>query len=73
MRCTTLIYVLYLAACDCDVIGSTGRGCDVNDGQCSCKPLVADRRCDRCDDNAHSFTDQGCQGTNTSGIYIIIQ
>ncbi|XP_040566371.1 laminin subunit beta-1 isoform X1 [Lepeophtheirus salmonis] len=36
--------------CDCDVGGSYDNDCDVQTGQCRCRPHISGRRCDQIDD-----------------------
>jgi len=35
--------------CDCDVGGSTDRGCDAETGECSCRPHLTGRQCSQPD------------------------
>jgi len=37
--------------CQCNTLGSYGRLCNVETGQCTCKPGVGGLRCDRCQPN----------------------
>ena len=37
-----------LSACDCHLVGSTGRTCNSTTGQCLCKEGVVGLRCNRC-------------------------
>ena len=48
--------------CDCFPHGSHSRVCDVDTGQCSCKPGVIGRRCNRCDNPFAEVTALGCEG-----------
>uniref|UniRef100_A0A915BZ56 Laminin-like protein epi-1 n=1 Tax=Parascaris univalens TaxID=6257 RepID=A0A915BZ56_PARUN len=33
--------------CECDIGGALGVGCDINTGQCRCRPRITGRACDR--------------------------
>lgn len=48
--------------CDCYHTGSLSRTCEAETGQCSCKPGVIGRRCDRCDNPFAEVTISGCEG-----------
>lgn len=48
--------------CDCFAHGSHSRACDVDSGQCSCKPGVIGRQCNRCDNPFAEVTVLGCEG-----------
>ncbi|KAM6454465.1 cadherin EGF LAG seven-pass G-type receptor 2 isoform 4-T4 [Liasis olivaceus] len=47
--------------CDCYHTGSLSRTCEPETGQCSCKPGVIGRRCDRCDNPFAEVTISGCE------------
>ncbi|XP_071844628.1 laminin subunit alpha-2-like isoform X3 [Apostichopus japonicus] len=46
--------------CDCDLVGSLSIECDVQEGQCQCKPGVGGRRCDTCLPEFYAFGPTGC-------------
>lgn len=48
--------------CGCDATGSIGEDCDIETGQCKCKPGVAGRTCNQCDAGHYKFSAQGCEG-----------
>lgn len=48
--------------CDCFPSGAYERGCDMETGQCPCKPGVIGRQCNRCDNPFAEVTNQGCEG-----------
>lgn len=48
--------------CDCFPHGSHSRVCDMDTGQCSCKPGVIGRQCNRCDNPFAEVTVLGCEG-----------
>lgn len=48
--------------CDCFPHGSHSRVCDMDSGQCSCKPGVIGRQCNRCDNPFAEVTVLGCEG-----------
>lgn len=48
--------------CDCFPHGSHSRACDMDTGQCSCKPGVIGRQCNRCDNPFAEVTVLGCEG-----------
>lgn len=48
--------------CDCFPHGSHSRACDVDTGQCACKPGVIGRQCNRCDNPFAEVTTLGCEG-----------
>lgn len=48
--------------CDCFPHGSHSRVCDMDTGQCSCKPGVIGRQCNRCDNPFAEVTILGCEG-----------
>ena len=48
--------------CDCFPHGSHSRACDMDSGQCSCKPGVIGRQCNRCDNPFAEVAVLGCEG-----------
>ncbi|NWW30751.1 LAMB1 protein, partial [Panurus biarmicus] len=48
------------AACQCDPQGSRSSECQVQGGQCECKPHVIGRRCDHCAPGSYGFGPLGC-------------
>lgn len=50
--------------CNCDITGSTSTECDVECGQCKCKPNVVGRRCDQCAPGFYGFGPNGCKPCN---------
>lgn len=48
------------AACQCDLQGSRSSECQVQGGQCDCKPHVLGRRCHHCAPNSYGFGPLGC-------------
>ncbi|KAJ1134060.1 hypothetical protein NDU88_000524 [Pleurodeles waltl] len=46
--------------CHCHPAGSLCLQCD-SDGHCQCKPSVTGRKCDRCRQGYHSFSEGGCR------------
>lgn len=48
--------------CDCFPDGSRSRACDMDTGQCACKPGVIGRQCNRCDNPFAEVTVLGCEG-----------
>ncbi|GFO42017.1 laminin subunit alpha-1-like [Plakobranchus ocellatus] len=46
--------------CNCDMTGSTSSSCEVNGGQCACRPGVVGRTCDRCSPDTYNFGPTGC-------------
>ncbi len=49
-------------SCDCHVTGSTSSSCHHGNGQCSCRPNVIGRRCDRCASGYAGLDASGCKG-----------
>lgn len=49
--------------CDCFPHGSHSRACDMDTGQCACKPGVIGRQCNRCDNPFAEVTTLGCEGS----------
>uniref|UniRef100_A0A8C5T9A9 Laminin subunit beta-1 n=1 Tax=Malurus cyaneus samueli TaxID=2593467 RepID=A0A8C5T9A9_9PASS len=47
-------------SCQCDPQGSRSSECQVQGGQCECKPHVIGRRCDRCAPGSYGFGPLGC-------------
>lgn len=49
--------------CQCDLVGSlTASTCDVQTGQCNCKPGVGTLACNQCLEDHYDFSINGCQG-----------
>ncbi|XP_054036227.1 laminin subunit beta-2-like [Dryobates pubescens] len=46
--------------CQCDLQGSRSSECQVQGGQCDCKPHVHGRRCDHCAPSSYGFGPLGC-------------
>uniref|UniRef100_A0A8C4UAA2 Laminin subunit beta-1 n=1 Tax=Falco tinnunculus TaxID=100819 RepID=A0A8C4UAA2_FALTI len=46
--------------CQCDPQGSRSSECQVQGGQCECKPHVLGRRCNRCAPGSYGFGPLGC-------------
>ncbi|KAM6300840.1 laminin subunit beta-2-like [Aegotheles albertisi] len=46
--------------CQCDPQGSRSSECQVQGGQCECKPHVLGRRCDHCAPGSYGFGPLGC-------------
>ncbi|XP_048171525.1 laminin subunit beta-2-like isoform X3 [Corvus hawaiiensis] len=46
--------------CQCDPQGSRSSECQVQGGQCECKPHVIGRRCDHCAPGSYGFGPLGC-------------
>lgn len=40
--------LLFVAACDCHLIGASGKTCNQSTGQCPCKDGVTGTTCNRC-------------------------
>ena len=58
-----LNYVISLADCLCNQIGTVDNvnmQCNTIGGQCSCKPGVFGRKCDKCLPGHYNFTNNGC-------------
>ncbi|XP_064609157.1 laminin-like protein epi-1 [Liolophura sinensis] len=53
--------------CGCDLVGSNSSSCEKAGGQCSCRPGVDGRTCDKCRPDHHSKTFTGCQPCNCAG------
>ncbi|GFR71138.1 laminin subunit alpha-1-like [Elysia marginata] len=56
----TMYYWSSPFACNCDMTGSTSASCEVNGGQCPCRPGVVDRTCDKCSPDHYNFGPTGC-------------
>ncbi|KAK7496947.1 hypothetical protein BaRGS_00011927, partial [Batillaria attramentaria] len=54
-------------ACACDVEGSTSSECATYGGQCTCKPGVTGRRCDKCLPGFYQLTVTGCKPCDCRG------
>ncbi|XP_041871749.1 laminin subunit beta-2-like isoform X3 [Corvus kubaryi] len=52
--------------CQCDPQGSRSSECQVQGGQCECKPHVIGRRCDRCAPGSYGFGPLGCSSCTCS-------
>ncbi|XP_005053248.1 PREDICTED: laminin subunit beta-2-like isoform X2 [Ficedula albicollis] len=52
--------------CQCDPQGSLSSECQVQGGQCECKPHVIGRRCDRCSPGSYGFGPLGCSSCTCS-------
>ncbi|CAH1775237.1 unnamed protein product [Owenia fusiformis] len=52
-------YGLNCTECACNPHGSTDSVCDIEDGQCTCKPLFTGRDCGRCEDGFGNV-EEGC-------------
>lgn len=50
--------------CDCYPVGSFSRSCDLETGQCQCRPGVIGRQCNTCDSPFAEVTNSGCEGEN---------
>lgn len=55
-------YTQNYQACGCDSLGSEGIQCDVDSGQCTCKPGVIGLKCDKCAPNHFGLDSNGCKG-----------
>ena len=47
----TTAVLMYVGVCQCNPLGSYGLTCDPVTRQCTCKPGVGGRQCDRCEPN----------------------
>ena len=54
--------------CACDLTGSESGICDVLGGQCTCKPNVINRQCDRCAPGFYGFGPEGCKPCDCHNI-----
>ncbi|CAB0015490.1 unnamed protein product, partial [Nesidiocoris tenuis] len=48
-------------ACSCYAAGSLSTRCDINTGQCDCKPGVIGLQCDQCPNAYAQVTHHGCE------------
>ncbi|CAF0708121.1 unnamed protein product [Brachionus calyciflorus] len=49
-------------ACECNSKGSNNNSCNLDNGQCNCKPNVIGRQCDKCKDTFWNLdSGEGCQ------------
>ncbi|RNA21261.1 Laminin subunit gamma-1 [Brachionus plicatilis] len=56
-------------SCDCFEKGSESSECNLNDGQCVCKPNVKNRRCDQCREGYWNIESaSGCQECNCNPL-----
>eukprot|EP00058_Branchiostoma_floridae_P008083 XP_002593571.1 hypothetical protein BRAFLDRAFT_88482 [Branchiostoma floridae] len=46
--------------CECDLVGSSSSQCNMETGQCPCKPGVGGRMCDVCLPGYYNFSSGGC-------------
>lgn len=46
--------------CQCDILGSTGPSCDIQTGQCICKPKIGGLKCTLCEPGFYNLTRFGC-------------
>lgn len=51
----------YFQPCECNDVGSAGNECNVDNGQCVCKPGVTGLKCDKCAPNHYGLDDDGCK------------
>ena len=56
------ISLLKFTDCGCDSTGSTSNICQAVGGQCTCKPNVVGRTCNRCAPGTFGFGPNGCTG-----------
>ncbi|XP_078587501.1 uncharacterized protein LOC144868761 isoform X3 [Branchiostoma floridae x Branchiostoma japonicum] len=68
-QCDTLFYrnpevshqsSLACLPCECDLVGSSSSQCNMETGQCPCKPGVGGRMCDVCLPGYYNFSSGGC-------------
>ncbi|RNA37983.1 laminin subunit beta-1, partial [Brachionus plicatilis] len=60
LMCAMTSSVFTLLPCQCNVSGSDDKRCDFFGGQCSCKPNVIGRQCNKCDPFSWDFSSRGC-------------
>lgn len=61
--CTNGQYNLALGCqmqCQCDTFGSLGPTCDIDTGQCACKPKIGGLKCNLCEPGYFNLTRFGC-------------
>ena len=54
---------LLLQSCNCNPEGSVNQNCDVQFGNCTCKPNVVGKKCNQCSSKHYGFSAQGCQAS----------
>ena len=64
----TLQFSLYLLDCSCHIEGSVSPVCDVQNGQCDCRPGVGGTMCNQCLPGFFNLTSEGCTSCNCSGF-----
>jgi hypothetical protein len=55
-----LSWSILLKACDCDLSGSIGMGCDPKTGNCECMPGMKGKDCDVCPPRHDLIPHGGC-------------
>lgn len=56
-------------ACECDELGSESSECDLNNGQCKCRPNVIGRQCNQCKDSYWNLkSGNGCTECNCDSV-----
>lgn len=64
----TMDYLHRPFPCNCNLTGAFNNSCVEYMGQCSCKPGVTGRICNRCEPGFYNFTQTGCTPCNCFGI-----
>lgn len=62
-KCIDGMYNLELGCklkCQCDTFGSIGPTCDLETGQCKCKPKIGGLKCTICEPGYYNITQIGC-------------
>jgi len=49
------LWLLFLTACDCHPMGTSGRVCGPTGDQCPCKPSYTGAKCDQCAAGYYGF------------------
>ncbi|XP_054168822.1 laminin subunit beta-1-like isoform X2 [Oppia nitens] len=55
-------------ACNCDPTGSVSAVCNNLGGQCTCRPHITGRQCDRCQQGFYGFGPDGCKPCDCHSI-----